>query len=111
MHAHTILTHSPSTKVTILERSATALLHNQGAGVVAGKETQQFFDTYVKAARDIAVTSKQRLYLDRQGGIVEGSVENRQQRMTSWDLLYRLLRWRVDAVSYTHLTLPTKRIV
>jgi len=98
MHAYTILSHSPATKVTILERSPTALLHNQGAGVVAGSETQKFFDTYVRAGRDIAVTSKQRLYFNKDGGIVEGSVENRQQRMTSWDVLYRLLRWRVDGM-------------
>ncbi|GAB7341792.1 hypothetical protein MBLNU457_g0121t1 [Dothideomycetes sp. NU457] len=98
MHAHTVLTHSPSTKVTILERSPTALLHNQGAGVVAGSETQQFFEQYVHPGRDIAVTSQQRLYLDKQGGIVNGSVDKRQQRMTSWDLLYRFLRWRVDGM-------------
>ena len=99
MHAHTVLTHSPSTKVTILERSPTALLHNQGAGVVAGSETQEFFEKYVRPGRDIAVTSQQRLYLDKQGGIVEGSVDKRQQRMTSWDLLYRFLRWRVDGMA------------
>lgn len=37
-----------------------------------------------------------RHYLDKAGGVMEGSVERRTQRMTSWDLLYHLLRWRVD---------------
>ena len=87
MHALTILTHSPSTSVTILERSPSALLHNQGAGVVAGSETQKFFTEYVRPGREIAITSKQRLYLNKNGGIVKGSVENREQRMTSWDVL------------------------
>lgn len=98
MHALTILTHSPSAKVTILERSPTALLHNQGAGVVAGSETQSFFSRYVCPEHEIAVRSKQRLYLDHRGDVVQGSVENREQRMTSWDTLYRLLRWRVDGM-------------
>jgi 2-polyprenyl-6-methoxyphenol hydroxylase-like FAD-dependent oxidoreductase len=98
MHALTILTHSPSTKVTILERSPTALLHNQGAGVVAGAETQAFFSRYVCPGHEFAVPSKQRLYLDRKGAIVEGSVQDKEQRMTSWDTLYRLLRWRVDGM-------------
>lgn len=98
MQALVILTHSPTTKVTILERSPTPLLHNQGAGVVAGSETQTFFSKYVCPGHEIAVKSSQRLYLDRKGGIVKGSVDVREQRMTSWDVLYRLLRWRVDGM-------------
>lgn len=98
MHALVFLTHSPSTKVTLLERSPSALLHNQGAGVVAGAETQTFFSRYVCPGHEIAVRSHQRLYLDRKGGVVDGSVDEREQRMTSWDVLYRLLRHRVDGM-------------
>jgi len=96
MHALAIMVHSPSAKVTILERSPTALLHNQGAGVVAGADTQSFFSRYVCPGHDFAVLSTQRLYLDRKGDVIPGSVENKNQRMTSWDTLYRFLRWRVD---------------
>ena len=98
MHALVLLAHSPSTKVTILERSPSTLLHNQGAGVVAGSETQAFFSAYVCPGHEIAVSSRQRLYLDRGGEVVDGSVEERGQRMTSWDVLYRLLRHRVDGL-------------
>ncbi|PNS17347.1 hypothetical protein CAC42_7030 [Sphaceloma murrayae] len=97
-HALVLATHLPHASITILERSPTALLHNQGAGVVAGPDVQSFFDTYVRPGRAIAVPSKQRLYLDREGRVIEGSVEEREQRMTSWDVLYRLLRWRVDGM-------------
>ncbi|KAI5246925.1 FAD/NAD(P)-binding domain-containing protein [Aureobasidium subglaciale] len=96
MHALTILTHCPSAKVTILERSPTALLHNQGAGVVAGSDTQAFFSRYVCPGHDFAVSSRRRQYLDRNGDVIKQSVEDREQRMTSWDTLYRFLRWRVD---------------
>ncbi|KAI5209506.1 FAD/NAD(P)-binding domain-containing protein [Aureobasidium subglaciale] len=96
MHALTIVTHCPSTKVTILERSPTALLHNQGAGVVAGSDTQAFFSRYVCPGHDFAVSSRRRQYLDRNGDVIKQSVEDRDQRMTSWDTLYRFLRWRVD---------------
>ncbi|PSK35044.1 hypothetical protein B9Z65_1627 [Elsinoe australis] len=98
MHSLVLSTHSPCTSLTILERSPTALLHNQGAGVVAGPDVQSFFDTYVRPGRSIAVASKARLYLDKKGDIIPGSVEEREQRMTSWDVLYRLLRWRVDGM-------------
>jgi len=98
MHALALLSQPDPPTVQILERSPTALLHNQGAGVVAGNETQEFFDKIVKPGRNIAVTSQMRLYLDRAGRVMEGSVEERQQRMTSWDLLYHLLRWRAEGL-------------
>lgn len=98
MHALALLSLPKPPTVRILERSPTALLHNQGAGIVAGNETQEFFDKFVRPGKDIAVTSKQRLYLDRSGKVMDGSVEERQQRMTSWDLLYHLLRWRVEGL-------------
>lgn len=96
MHALILLSLPKPPTIRILERSPTSLLHNQGAGIVAGNETQEFFDRFVKAGIDIAVTSKLRLYLDKSGKVMDGSVEERQQRMTSWDLLYHLLRWRVE---------------
>ena len=98
MHALILLSLPDPPKVRILERSPGSLLHNQGAGIVAGNETQEFFDKVVKSGREIAVTSKLRLYLDRSGTVMDGSVEKRQQRMTSWDLLYHLLRWRVEGL-------------
>lgn len=97
MHALTLLTHIPSIQLLILERSPSNLLHNQGAGVVASPVLQTFFERYVVCPdHAIAVESKERLYLDRAGNVVEGSVEVRSQKMTSWDLLFRLLRHRVD---------------
>lgn len=104
MHALVLLSLPNPPKVRILERSPTELLHNQGAGIVAGSETQQIFDDFVKPGRDIAVTSKQRLYLDKAGNVLEGSVEERQQRMTSWDLLYHLLRWRVEGLASDYVS-------
>ena len=76
--------------VRILERNPTPLLHNQGAGIVAGGYVQELFDRYDSTHRQIAVTSRMRHYLSRQGGAV--SEEHRAQTMTSWDLLYHVLR-------------------
>ena len=98
MHALTLLSLPTPPKVRILERSPTALLHNQGAGVVAGSETQKFFEQYVRPGREMAVTHPMRHYLNRKGEEMPESVEHRAQRMTSWDLLYHLLRWRVDGL-------------
>ncbi|KAK5163479.1 uncharacterized protein LTR77_010661 [Saxophila tyrrhenica] len=98
MHALTFLSLPNPPKVRILERSPTALLHNQGAGVVAGGDTLHFFEQYVRPGREISVCSPMRHYLDRKGEEMPESVEHRTQRMTSWDLLYHLLRWRVEGL-------------
>jgi 2-polyprenyl-6-methoxyphenol hydroxylase-like FAD-dependent oxidoreductase len=87
--------------VTILERSSIPLLQHQGAGVVAGGETQAFFSKHDCTRRPIAVTSQQRLYLNKRGDIVGG--EDTVQRMTSWDLLYYLGRANFDKVKSDYL--------
>lgn len=88
-------------KVTILERSPTPLLHNQGAGVVAGGETQAFYNRHDLSKTPMSVHSKQRLYLDKKGAIMD--VEDSSQRMTSWDLLYYLGRANFDQVNSEYL--------
>ncbi|EMC92201.1 hypothetical protein BAUCODRAFT_281546 [Baudoinia panamericana UAMH 10762] len=103
MHALTLLSLPSPPKVRILERSPTALLHDQGAGVVAGSETQQFFAEYVRPGREVAVISPIRHYLNRKGEIMPETVNHWSQCMTSWDLLYHLLRWRVDGQQSEHV--------
>ena len=87
--------------VTIFERSPSPLLHNQGAGVVAGGETQAFYSRYDLTRRPIAVISAQRLYLNKVGAIIDK--EDSVQRMTSWDLLYYLGRANFDRVKSDYL--------
>lgn len=87
--------------VRIFERSPTPLLHDQGAGIVAGGETQAFMHTYDRSQRPIAVQSHQRLYLEKSGKILQH--ENTPQRMTSWDLLYYLCRANFDLVQSDYL--------
>ncbi|ETN42886.1 uncharacterized protein HMPREF1541_02044 [Cyphellophora europaea CBS 101466] len=77
-------------RVTILERSPTPLLHDQGAGIVAGGETLAWFRRHDLFQREISVGSTTRLYLDREGGVVDR--EDWKQRMTSWDLVWNLSR-------------------
>lgn len=91
----------------IFERNPTPLLHNQGAGVVLGVDTQAFFNKYDATTRPIAVTSRIRQYLDLQGNQIyeEGTV----QKMTSWDLLYYLLRANFDGVESDYCKVPKPR--
>lgn len=87
--------------VTIYERSPTPLLHDQGAGVVAGDEVHKFMSKYDKSKRPIAVDSKQRLYLNKAGDVIDR--EDKIQRMTSWDLLYFVARANFDRVESEYL--------
>ena len=80
--------------MTILERNPTPLLHNQGAGIVAGGDVLEFFEKYISSWRSIGVESQLRQHLDRNGNIVQR--QHYRQSMTSWDLLYNLLRANFD---------------
>ena len=82
--------------VTILERSPTPLLHDQGAGIVAGGETLAWFEKFDSFKREIAVESGERLYLGAKGEVVDG--EEWRQRMTSWDLCWHVARAGFDGV-------------
>lgn len=68
----------------ILERNPTALLHDQGAGVVAG-DVQSFFARHDSTHPPMAVTSRVRHHLDRDANQIH--TEKSVKDMTSWDLL------------------------
>ncbi|KAH8727985.1 hypothetical protein GQ44DRAFT_824334 [Phaeosphaeriaceae sp. PMI808] len=53
--------------IRIFERNATPLLHDQGAGVVASLEVQQFFKAFDRTQTPLTITSHQRLYLNNEG--------------------------------------------
>jgi 2-polyprenyl-6-methoxyphenol hydroxylase-like FAD-dependent oxidoreductase len=88
----------------LLERNPTALLHNQGAGIVAGGDTLAFFKRYDRCNRELAASSTRRQYLNRDGEIVHK--EDMRQNMTSWDLVYHMLRANVDGVKSAYCNVP-----
>ncbi|CAI6334770.1 unnamed protein product [Periconia digitata] len=92
--------------ITILERNPTPLLHNQGAGIVAGGDTLAFFKRYDRCNRELAVSSQRRQYLNRDGEIVHK--EDMVQNMTSWDLAYYILRANVDGVKSEYCEIPAE---
>jgi len=61
---------------------------------VAGGSVQQFFASYDRTKTSIAVTSHVRQYLNKTGEII--NQEDSEQKMTSWDLLYNILRANFD---------------
>ncbi|KAI1347261.1 hypothetical protein F5Y01DRAFT_329823 [Xylaria sp. FL0043] len=89
---------------TILERNAKPLLQDQGAGIVAGGDTLDFFKRYNRCKRPLAVTSYARQYLDREGNIIHK--EEMLQNMTSWDLTYYVMRANYDGVKSTYCEVP-----
>lgn len=90
--------------IRIFERSPTPLLQDQGAGVVAGAHVQKFFDSYDKTRTPLTIQSQCRLYLDRNGKVIDR--EDKKQQMTSWDLLYHLLRTNFDGIQTTYAKVP-----
>lgn len=56
--------------ITILERNSTPLLHDQGAGIVAGGDSLAFLKRYNRCKQPVAVESKRRQYLDQEGNVV-----------------------------------------
>ena len=95
---------------TVLERTNRFLLENQGAGIVAGGDTIEFFDKYDRTGKPVAVPSYKRIYLNQKGDVIHEKVN--RQNMTSWDLVYYLLRAHYDRVDSEYLRdakLPEKR--
>ncbi|KAF7195251.1 2,6-dihydroxypyridine 3-monooxygenase [Pseudocercospora fuligena] len=94
----------------ILERTPRFLLENQGAGIVAGGDTIEFFKRYDRTGKPVAVPSFKRLYLNQKGDVIHEEVN--RQNMTSWDLSYYLLRANYDRVDSAYLEggkLPEER--
>lgn len=90
--------------IRILERSQTPLLQDQGAGLVANSDVLHFFNKYDHTRTPLTVTSHRRQYLNKEGEIIDR--EDREQRMTSWDLLYHLLRANCDGVKSEYAEVP-----
>lgn len=86
---------------TLLERTPVNLLHNQGAGIVAGGDTIEFFKRYDRTGKPVAVPSYKRVYLNKAGDVIHEEVN--RQNMTSWDLSYYLLRANYDRVESEYL--------
>jgi len=91
--------------IRIFERNPTPLLQDQGAGVVAGQDVQKFFKAHDRSQTTLTIPSHQRLYLDKEGRVI--SRHNQEQRMTSWDLLYHLLRTNYDGTETDYAKVPT----
>ncbi|RAR08907.1 FAD/NAD(P)-binding domain-containing protein [Stemphylium lycopersici] len=90
--------------IRIFERNPTPLLQDQGAGVVAGQDVQKFFETFDRTQTPLAIPSHQRLYLDKSGKVI--GRHDQEQRMTSWDLLYHLLRANYDDTKTDYAQVP-----
>lgn len=86
---------------TMLERTPDNLLHNQGAGIVAGGDTIEFFKRYDRTGKPLAVPSYKRLYLNQKGDVTHEEIN--RQNTTSWDLSYYLLRANYDRVESAYL--------
>lgn len=80
--------------VEIFEQAPTPLLQDQGAGIVAGGETQEFLQRYDSSKTPNSVPSRERLYLNKEGEVIHS--ESSLQHMTSWDLLYNIYRANFD---------------
>jgi 2-polyprenyl-6-methoxyphenol hydroxylase-like FAD-dependent oxidoreductase len=90
--------------IRILESNQTPLLQDQGAGLVANSDVLHFFSKYDHTRTPLTVTSHQRQYLNKEGEIIDR--EDREQQMTSWDLLYHLLRANCDGVKSEYAEVP-----
>ena len=90
---------------TILERNTALLLHDQGAGIVAGGHALEFLERYNRCQRQaVAIRSERRQYLDRDGNVVHKV--DAEQNMSSWDLTYHLMRANYDGIASPYCDVP-----
>ncbi|KAK4174292.1 hypothetical protein QBC36DRAFT_357850 [Triangularia setosa] len=90
---------------TILERNPTPLLHDQGAGIVAGGHALEFLKRYNRCQRQVlSVPSFCRQYLNRAGNVIHTVTADHD--MSSWDLTYFLMRANYDGISSPYCNGP-----
>lgn len=90
--------------VHILERNATPVLYNQGAGIIAGEETREYLNKFDKSGRDTVIASAFRRYLDMDANEIYR--EDWPQYATSWDLVYYILRANFDGIKSEYCEVP-----
>ena len=93
--------------VVVLERNVTPLLHNHGAGIVAGGDLGRFLDQHDDTHTSMGVESRFRQHIDRRSTIVDRA--RYSQYMTSWDLLYNTLRANFDLNDCSYIPVPRRR--
>jgi 2-polyprenyl-6-methoxyphenol hydroxylase-like FAD-dependent oxidoreductase len=93
--------------VRIFERSPSTLLQSQGAGITFGIEGQEFLSKHVSVNREFFVNSYLRQTLGRDGLPVDQ--ERKTQKMTSWDLLYFVLRACFDGMESVYCGVPGRQ--
>ncbi|KAK3990416.1 hypothetical protein QBC44DRAFT_239010 [Cladorrhinum sp. PSN332] len=90
---------------TILERNPTPLLHDQGAGIVAGGHALEFLQRYNRSQRqEISVPSSCRQYLNHAGQVIHTATADHD--MSSWDLTYFLMRANYDGIPSPYCDVP-----
>ncbi|KAI4094460.1 MAG: hypothetical protein LQ344_002209 [Seirophora lacunosa] len=84
--------------VRILERAGPDDLREQGAGITAREEVQDFFNKYDRfSAQPYSVQGDGKIqFIDQNGKVTE--TWKQQLRMTSWDTLYHRLRANFDGL-------------
>ncbi|KAE9365687.1 FAD/NAD(P)-binding domain-containing protein [Stipitochalara longipes BDJ] len=92
--------------VQIFERSPSALLQSQGAGIVVGQPAKEYFAKHIKVNHPLLITSYMRQTLDRSGFPIHQNYL--QQNMVSWDLLYFAMRACFDGLESTYCEVPPK---
>lgn len=89
--------------VRIIERSPTPL-YNRGAGVSASDDTQAYLKLYDATQRPVIVSVRYLKFLDLTGNIIRS--DSYRHDMTSWSLLYDVLRANFDSGESDSRSMP-----
>ena len=82
--------------VRILERHNEHVLQNQGAGIMAMDHLQEYLSQHDLTKTPLYISSTYMQFLNPEGNIVR--TQDRPLNVTSWDLLYYLLRFAFDGL-------------
>ena len=82
--------------VRILERHNEHVLQNQGAGIMAMDHLQEYLSQHDLTKTPLYISSTYMQFLNPEGNVVR--TQDRPLKVTSWDLLYYLLRFGFDGL-------------
>lgn len=92
---HAIICRAHGHKVHVLEKSSESTLESQAAGIRAGPEVQTFINEYVRAHKPYAKLSRTLEVINVKGDIINTIPSPDTMHLTTWSILYRLLKSRL----------------
>ncbi|TVY83893.1 2,6-dihydroxypyridine 3-monooxygenase [Lachnellula suecica] len=108
---HAIVLKHLGHNVHVLEKSSQTLLESQAAGLNAGPDVQKLIDLYIKSETPYGMPGALVEIVDREGVVINSFPPNATTNLTTWRILYNILKSHLLGEATTLATYETEKLV